>query len=104
MVLENVIEFVILNKKFPKSIISVCKELLAEFKMLPKSGDIMSAYEEPIHKAYKILNSLNVAKLLERKEDEIIYFTFDKYLAELSKLYIDAANEFTKTYFSHNDE
>jgi uncharacterized circularly permuted ATP-grasp superfamily protein/uncharacterized alpha-E superfamily protein len=104
LILENVIEFVVLNKQFPKSIIYTCKELLDDFKMLPKSKEIVSAYEEPIYEAYKILESMQVSKILKLKENDVIFFEFDKSLAELSQLYIDCSNEFTKTYFSHNDE
>lgn len=104
LILENVVEFVVLNKQFPKSIIYICKELLDDFKMLPKAKEIVSAYEEPIYKAYKILESAEVSKMLKLKENEVVFFEFDKILAELSQLYIDCSNEFTKTYFSHNDE
>jgi uncharacterized circularly permuted ATP-grasp superfamily protein/uncharacterized alpha-E superfamily protein len=104
LILENVIEFVILNKQFPKSIIYVCKELLDDFKMLPKAKEIASSYEEPIQKAYQILESLEISKVLKLQSNDVIYFEFDTILSELSQLYIDCSNEFTKTYFSHNDE
>jgi uncharacterized alpha-E superfamily protein len=104
IILENVVEFMVLNKQFPKSIIYICKELLEDFKMLPKSKEIVSSYEEPMHKAYKILESLEISKILKLQGDDVVFFRFDAILAELSQLYIDCSNEFTKTYFSHNDE
>ncbi|MDD2789125.1 MAG: circularly permuted type 2 ATP-grasp protein [Sulfurimonas sp.] len=104
LMLENVVEFVVLNRQFPKSIIHICKELIDDFKILPKSKEIVSDYEEPIYKAYKILESMEISKVLRLKEDEVVFFEFDRLLAELSQLYIDCSNEFTKTYFSHNDE
>ena len=104
IVLENVVEFMVLNKQFPKSIIYTCKELLDDFKMLPKSKEIVSSYEEPMHKAYKILESTEISKILKLQGDDVVFFRFDAILAELSQLYIDCSNEFTKTYFSHNDE
>ncbi|MBU4109568.1 hypothetical protein KJ988_01020, partial [bacterium] len=66
--------------------------------------EIASSYEEPIQKAYQILESLEISKVLKLQSNDVIYFEFDTILSELSQLYIDCSNEFTKTYFSHNDE
>jgi uncharacterized circularly permuted ATP-grasp superfamily protein/uncharacterized alpha-E superfamily protein len=104
LILENVVEFIVLNKQFPKSIIYICKELIEDFKMLPKSKNMVSSYEEPIYKAEKILESLNISEFLTLKGDDVVYFEFDAILTELSALYTECSNEFTKRYFSHNDE
>jgi uncharacterized alpha-E superfamily protein len=104
LVLKNIIEFLIFNKKFPKSIIATSKSLLKKFNTLPKATETMSAYEEEIYKAYDLLETLEIEHLLKLEEDETVYFTFDEILATLMQHYLDASNEFTKTYFSHNDE
>jgi len=104
LILENVVEFIVINKQFPKSIIYICKELIEDFKILPKSKNMISSYEEPIYKAEKILESLNITEFLTLKGDDVVYFEFDAILTELSGLYTECSNEFTKRYFSHNDE
>lgn len=104
LLLENVVEFLILNKQFPKSLSYITEELLQELKLLPKSKDELTSYEKPIAKANKLLKSLNINEIMQINDGEAIYFEFDKILSQLSELYIECSNEFSKTYFSHYDE
>ncbi|MCX6051312.1 MAG: circularly permuted type 2 ATP-grasp protein [Campylobacterales bacterium] len=104
LLLENVIEFLIFNKQFPKSLAYRTNELLNELKLLPKSKDALTSYEKPIAHANELLKSLDIKNLIKMNDNELIYFEFDSVLSQLSQLYIECSNEFSKTYFSHYDE
>ncbi|MDQ1337243.1 MAG: hypothetical protein QG617_210 [Campylobacterota bacterium] len=104
LLLKNVIEFLIFNNQFPKSLFYITQELLNELKLLPKSKNELSAYEKPIVEASALLNSLDIGRVMQIKDDEVIYFEFDKILSQLSEFYIECSNEFSKTYFSHYGE
>jgi uncharacterized circularly permuted ATP-grasp superfamily protein/uncharacterized alpha-E superfamily protein len=104
LTLENVVDFLILNTQFPKSLTYITDELLKEFKSLPKAKECLSTYEEPISKAQTLLKSSNIQDLLTSSQEEGIYRRLDDMLATLSDLYLECSNEFSNTYFSHYDE
>ncbi|MEN8302889.1 MAG: circularly permuted type 2 ATP-grasp protein [Campylobacterota bacterium] len=62
--LENVVDFLVFNTQFPKSLTYITNELLEEFKSLPKAKNSLSTYEEPIIKATELLSSQTVENLL----------------------------------------
>ena len=102
--LKNVVDFLILNPKFPNSLMYITKKLLKEFKLLPKAKEELTSYESAMVQAQEMLKSINLETLMEIKDDEGIYSELDKVLFEISKLYLDCSNEFSNTYFSHYDE
>ncbi|MBV5279238.1 MAG: circularly permuted type 2 ATP-grasp protein [Campylobacteraceae bacterium] len=102
--LENVIEFLILNPLFPKSITYISEALLQELKELPKSKQYLSAYEKPIFEAYSLLKLIDLSTLLELKEGSLVYETLDNVLLTIQKLFLSCADEMSRTYFSHDDE
>lgn len=101
---ENVIEFLLLNPQFPKSLTFLTNALLKEFKALPKSKTYLTTYEEPIFKAYTTLKLAKVSQILQLGEDGTIYKNLEGILSELTEYFIEATNELSKTYFSHYDE
>jgi len=104
--LSNVIEFLVFNTRYPKSLIYIVTELLQNFKELPKqnNSDYLSRFEEPIFKAYSKLKLSNPSKLLTIEEDAFVYEELEKFLSDISDLLIMTSDELTKTYFSHNNE
>ncbi|MBU0720326.1 circularly permuted type 2 ATP-grasp protein [bacterium] len=104
LVLENVIEFLILNTQFPKSLAHMTDKLANDFKLLPKSKDYLTSYEKPIFQAQSFLSKLDVETIMEIKDEEVVYLKFDKILSKLSEYFIECSDEFSKTYFSHYDE
>lgn len=104
--LSNVIEFLIFNKRYPKSLIYIITELLENLKELPRqnNGDALSRFEEPIFKAYSQLKLSNPLKLLEIEEDAFVYQKLEVFLSDISDLLIMTSDELTKTYFSHNND
>lgn len=104
--LENVLDFLIFNRKYPKSLVYIVTKLLKDLKELPKSVDNshLSNFEEPLFKAFSMITLSNTKKLLETKEEEFIYKELDNLLSEISTLLNKTSEELTKTYFSHNNE
>ena len=102
--LENVVDFLILNPQFPKSLIYITTQLIQEFKLLPKAKESLSSYEKPIVEAQKLLESASLESLMQIGEDEGIYMKFDTLLVSMANLYLECSNEFSNTYFSHYDE
>jgi uncharacterized alpha-E superfamily protein len=104
LLLENVIEFLMFNRQFPKSLAYRTDELLNALKLLPKSKESLTSYEKPIAQANELLKSLDIKSLIQLNENGAFYLEFDKVLSQLSGLYIECSDEFSKTYFSHYDE
>ena len=104
LTLENVVDFLILNPQFPKSLLQITTQLLKEFKLLPKAKTYLTSYEAPIQKAQKLLENIRLLDLMQTQENEGIYMKLDELLVTLSGLYMECSNEFSNTYFSHYDE
>ena len=104
LTLENVVDFLIFNTQFPKSLTYITDGLLKEFKSLPKAKSWTSSYEEPITKAQELLSSNSAQDVLQSNESEGIYVKLDNMLTKISKLYIECSDQFSNTYFSHYDE
>ena len=102
--LENVIEFLILNKQFPKSLTYVAKKLLKDFKLLPKAKVVSTPYEDALIKVQQLLEFIDLKTITKITEQEGVYLELDKVLAKLSDLFLECSDEFSNTYFSHYDE
>jgi uncharacterized alpha-E superfamily protein len=102
--LENVVEFIIFNPQFPKSLMYSINNLLDEFKHLPKAKETLTSYEEKMLDARLLLESTDVNALLNIKEEEGVYVTLNEVLSQLSDLFLECSNEFSHTYFAHYDE
>jgi len=102
--LQNVIEFLVLHQQFPKSVSYMLSNLLNIFKELPKAKEYTTSYEEPIVKAQKLLQKVDVEELLRNEPLDGIYVGLDALLEDLSKLILECADNFSHTYFSHYDE
>lgn len=104
LTLRNVVEFLIFHPQFPKSITYTIDTLLKEFRLLPKAKHTLTSYEEVMLKARTLLTSASLDDLMKIKEEEGVYMELDTLLSELSDLFLECSNEFSNTYFSHNDE
>ena len=103
--LENVVDFLIINPQFPKSLSHMTRKLLKEFKKLPKAKERnLTSYEKPIIKAAGMLVSFDSKEILQSEDKDGIYTQLDKTLYKLSELFLECSNEFSNTYFSHYDE
>ena len=104
LTLENVVEFLIFNPQFPKSLMYIIDSLLKEFKLLPKAKGTLTSYEEKMLDARSLLESVELKSILEIKEEEGVYVELDEMLSQLSDLFLECSNEFSNTYFAHYDE
>ncbi|MCW8820717.1 MAG: circularly permuted type 2 ATP-grasp protein [Sulfurovum sp.] len=104
LTLENVVDFLIFNPQFPKSLMYIIDTLLTEFKLLPKAKKTLTTYEETMLDARLLLKSMDVRSLMKIKEEEGVYVELDEMLSQLSDLFLECSNEFSNTYFSHYDE
>jgi len=102
--LENVIDFLLLNKQFPKSLAYVTDKLLNDFKLLPKSQIISTPYKKVLIEAQELLKTVDVKSITKIKEDEGVYVELDTILLKLSDLFLACSNEFSNKYFAHYDE
>ncbi len=104
--LENVLDFLIFNTKYPKSLIYLINELLENLKELPKNinNSHLSSFEEPVFKVFSMITLNNTQKLLESTEDDFIYKELDNFLSIICDLLTKTSEELTKTYFSHYNE
>ncbi len=104
--LANVVEFLIFNPKYPKSLIYILSELLQNLKELPrqKNNDYLSSSEEPIFKAYSKIKLSSPQELLDVEEKAFMYEKLDQFLSETSMYLINASDALTQTYFSHNND
>lgn len=104
--LENVLEFLLFNKKYPKSLLYIVNELQENLKELPNGNkdSYLTSFEEAVFKVFSMLKLTNAKKLLELKDDEVIYNELDKFLSQISEQLSITSDEITKTYFSHYNE
>jgi len=103
LTLKNVVDFLILNTQFPKSLRYITEGLLQEFKSLPKANSCTSS-EAPIIQAKDILTNTTVQDILYTSDEDGVYGKLDTMLAEISDLYLECSDKFSHTYFSHYDE
>jgi uncharacterized circularly permuted ATP-grasp superfamily protein/uncharacterized alpha-E superfamily protein len=104
LTLEHVVDFLILNKQFPKSLTYMADKLLKEFKLLPKAKKELTSYEAPIVEAQSLLKAMDLHTVMRTKEEDGVYVELDEILSRLSELFLTCSNEFSNTYFSHYDE
>ncbi len=104
--LENVIELMLLDIRFPKSLIFELSELQTLLQKLPKSRGALylSRYEEPIFSAFSRLRLYRGIKSTEPVKIGGVRQELDTLLGEIGTLLAKCSNELGKTYFSHYDE
>lgn len=101
---HDVINFMVLNPQYPKSLNYITHDLLRDLAQLPKSKNILASYEEPISKSALLLEQASTITLLDIDETSIVYNNLENLLSQISGYFIQAADELSKTYFSHYDE
>ncbi|MDD4948480.1 circularly permuted type 2 ATP-grasp protein [Sulfuricurvum sp.] len=104
--LVHVSEFLVLNIKFPKSLISEINQLLKALPKLPKFKHEMylSRYEEPLFEAFSLLRLERIEHLSFLDKDTVVRENLDNLLSLIADKLLIAADELSKTYFSHYDE
>lgn len=104
LTLEHVVDFLIFNTQFPKSLHYTIRTLLNEFKLLPKAKETCTSYEETMMNAKSLLHAVDIKSLLHCEDNQGIYVKLDEMLTKLSDLFLTCSNEFSNTYFAHYGE
>ncbi|HZF70754.1 circularly permuted type 2 ATP-grasp protein [Sulfuricurvum sp.] len=104
--IHNVIEFLLLDTHFPKSLISEIEGLMKLFPQLPKfkNAIYLSRYEEPVFEAFSMMRLSKIDRLCSVQSDEYIRGELETLLSGLSTRLLLASGELSKTYFAHYDE
>lgn len=104
--MRNIIEFLLLDINFPKSLISEIEGLMNILPQLPKfkNTTYLSRYEEPIFEAFSTIRLSKIETLAALPENGYIRTELDTLLSTLSDRLLCASSELSKTYFAHYDE
>lgn len=104
--MRNIIEFLVLDINFPKSLISEIEGLMKILPQLPKfkNTTYLSRYEEPIFEAFSAIRLSKIETLAALPENGYIRSELDTLLSNLSERLLFASSELSKTYFAHYDE
>ncbi|HEX5329384.1 circularly permuted type 2 ATP-grasp protein [Sulfuricurvum sp.] len=104
--MRNIIEFLLLDINFPKSLISEIDGLLKILPQLPKfkNATYLSRYEEPIFEVFSMIRLSKIDTLSSLPEEGYIRTELDTLLSILSEKLLLASSELSKTYFAHYDE
>ncbi|MBN2782112.1 MAG: alpha-E domain-containing protein, partial [Campylobacterales bacterium] len=102
--LEFVVDFLVFEKNYPKSLFSIISNLVSLVESLIDDKEIKKDFDgsmEYISKLEDNLNSTDAKKLLVYDEEMFMMNEFDKFLEDATSLLIEFSNEFTKNFFSH---
>ncbi|MCB4797512.1 circularly permuted type 2 ATP-grasp protein [Neotamlana laminarinivorans] len=100
--IENVINLVILDKEYAKSLTYQIKRIKKDLDRLPNNElETTTPCKETINKAYNIVKNLNVKSLIDLDDTESVRENLDAVLAELSDLLHETSLAISDTYFNH---
>ncbi|KJD33038.1 hypothetical protein PK35_08710 [Tamlana nanhaiensis] len=100
--IENVINLVLLDKEYAKSLTYQLKRIKKDLDRLPNTDlEAVNVCKETIEKAYNIIKELHVGDLIELDETESVRQKLDDVLAELSELLHETSLAISDTYFNH---
>lgn len=104
--IRKVIEFLLLDIRFPKSLIAEIDALSKLFPLLPKYQNVGEGnpYDEALFEVRTMLSVSDIESLIGCSEGEYVRNVLDQLLSNLSDQLITVSNEFSKTYFSHYGE
>ena len=101
--LENVINLILLDPKYPRSLAYRLNRLNKDLALLPQSRTSieLTDYERSVFEAYSKIRLVKSCELIDPNEERVIRDRLDKLLAKLSKLLHKTSLAITSTYFSH---
>jgi uncharacterized alpha-E superfamily protein len=101
---ENVIQLILLDKDYPKSLTYQLRRLQKDIDRLPHSEmtGAITHCQIFINEANKKIKGLNVDYLMTLNEDESLRQNLDDVLSELSDLLHETSMAISDTYFNHS--
>ncbi|WNH12085.1 circularly permuted type 2 ATP-grasp protein [Thalassobellus suaedae] len=101
--IENVINLILLDKEYAKSLTYQIRRIQKDIDRLPNSenSESISICKKHISEANTKIQNLNVISLLELNHDRTLRQNLDDVLAELSDLLHETSLAVSDTYFNH---
>ncbi len=101
--IENVINLILLDKEYAKSLTYQIRRIQKDIYRLPNSenSDSVHICKKYISDAYLKVRSFNIETLLELNDDKTLRQNLDDALAELSDLLHETSLAVSDTYFNH---
>ena len=102
--LENVINLIILDKEYAKSLTYQIKRIKKDVDSLPHTEltDATSICKEKITNAFSKIEALKIKSLLELNSEGLLRQNLDDALAEISDLLHETSLAISDTYFNHS--
>jgi len=102
--IENVINLIILDTEYPKSLTYQLRRIQKDIERLPHSDAVgaVSECSQLINKANMIVRNLNIQMLLELNDSGALRQNLDDVLSELSDILHDMSMAISNTYFNHS--
>ncbi len=102
--MENVIDLIILDQKYPRSVAFRFNRLNKDLAVLPQSQVTheLSSYEKFIFEGFSKLRLATSVELGKTDEETGLRENLDRLLSELSNLLFQTSLSITTTYFSHS--
>ncbi|MDC6389328.1 circularly permuted type 2 ATP-grasp protein [Maribacter sp. PR1] len=104
--LEHVVDLVILDVEYARSLTFLINRLQKDISRLPHSrkDQQLTSYQKYVFSAYSKLRLAESSKLCSLKsKDDVVREELDKLLGELSELLYKTSQSITGTYFNHTD-
>lgn len=101
--IENVIHLILLDLKYPRSLVYKLNRLNKDLGELPhsKKSHELTDYEKFAFEAFSKLRLVEASELMATEKENVKRETLDKLLEELSDLLYKTSMAITNTYFSH---
>lgn len=101
--LENVIDLIILDLKYPRSLSYKLNRLNKDLALLPQSKITheLTDYEKYVFEAFSKIRLANSIELIKTEENSLVRNKLDNLLLEISELLNNTSLAVSNTYFSH---
>ncbi len=101
--LENVIDLIILDLKYPRSLAYELNRLNKDLALLPQSkiSHELTDYEKFVFEAFSKIRLANSKELITTEKDSLIRNKLDDMLLDISELLNNTSLAISNTYFSH---
>lgn len=101
--IENVLDLILLDLKYPRSLAYQLNRLNKDLSILPQSkvSHEITNYEKYVFAAYSKVRLATSAELVSTNYDSLIRFNLDNLLSDLSNLLVNTSGTIINTYFNH---
>jgi len=100
--IENVLELLLMDVKYSRSLAFMLNRLWKDISRLPHSNlSELSDYEQSVASAIQKLNSMNINELVEVKKGKYTRESLDLILEEMSEFLFETSQTITNRYFTH---